>query len=84
MDSTLFNGDVAFVVAKKATSPADVVNNLVECGLSLSSDTRAFAEEIFTRVPRKSSGVNVSFLLDILSMHILPSLMSICSLPLPF
>ncbi|XP_065629546.1 pre-mRNA-splicing factor ATP-dependent RNA helicase DEAH1 [Quercus suber] len=46
-------------LAKKATSPADVVNNLVECGLSLSSDTRAFAEEIFTRVPRKSSGVNL-------------------------
>jgi len=48
------------VAAKQATSPADLVGKLVEFGIS-SVDTHAFAEEIFSRVPRKSSGLNVSF-----------------------
>lgn len=52
---------VTFVAAKQAVSPADVLVKLVEFGLSSSSETRAFSEEIFARVPRKSSGVNVSF-----------------------
>lgn len=52
---------VTFVAAKQAVSPADVLGKLVEVGLSSSSETHAFAEEIFARVPRKSSGVNVSF-----------------------
>ncbi|RDY02732.1 putative pre-mRNA-splicing factor ATP-dependent RNA helicase DEAH6, partial [Mucuna pruriens] len=44
-------------LSKQATSPADLVGKLVELGIS-STDSRAFAEEIFSRVPRKSSGVN--------------------------
>lgn len=46
--------------AKQATSPADLMGKLVEFGIS-TTDTRGFAEEIFSRVPRKSSGLNVSF-----------------------
>ncbi|KAB1201290.1 putative pre-mRNA-splicing factor ATP-dependent RNA helicase DHX16 [Morella rubra] len=46
-------------LSKQATSPADVVSKLVEFGLSSSGETRAFAEEIFARVPRKASGLNV-------------------------
>lgn len=46
-------------LTKQASSPADVVGKLVEFGLSSSSDTRAFAEEMFARVPRKSGGVNL-------------------------
>ncbi|XP_014496103.1 pre-mRNA-splicing factor ATP-dependent RNA helicase DEAH1 isoform X1 [Vigna radiata var. radiata] len=44
-------------LTKQATSPADLVGKLVEFGIS-SMDTRAFAEEIYSRVPRKSSGLN--------------------------
>lgn len=33
----------------------------MDYGFSSSGDTRSFAEEIFARVPRKSTGVNVSF-----------------------
>lgn len=32
----------------------------MDYGFSSSGDTRSFAEEIFARVPRKSTGVNVS------------------------
>ena len=49
-------------LAKQATSTGGLVNKLsVECGsLSSSSDTlHGFAEEIFTRVPRKDSGVTL-------------------------
>ncbi|XP_062168668.1 pre-mRNA-splicing factor ATP-dependent RNA helicase DEAH1-like [Alnus glutinosa] len=45
-------------LSKQATSPADVEGKLVEFGLSSSSETRAFAAEIFSRVPRKASGEN--------------------------
>ncbi|RHN76845.1 putative PWI domain-containing protein [Medicago truncatula] len=44
-------------LSKQATSPADLVGKLVEFGFS-STDTRAFVEEIFSRVPRRSSGLN--------------------------
>ncbi|XP_027905152.1 pre-mRNA-splicing factor ATP-dependent RNA helicase DEAH1 isoform X1 [Vigna unguiculata] len=44
-------------LTKQATSPADLVGKLVEFGIS-SMDTHAFAEEIYSRVPRKSSGLN--------------------------
>ncbi|TKY49698.1 putative pre-mRNA-splicing factor ATP-dependent RNA helicase DHX16 [Spatholobus suberectus] len=44
-------------LSKKATSPADLAGELVELGIS-STDSRAFAEEIFSRVPCKSSGLN--------------------------
>ncbi|KAE8124420.1 hypothetical protein FH972_019308 [Carpinus fangiana] len=45
-------------LAKQATSPADVEGKMVEFGLSSSTETRAFAAEIFSRVPRKASGEN--------------------------
>ncbi|KAL5146517.1 Pre-mRNA-splicing factor ATP-dependent RNA helicase DEAH1 [Glycine soja] len=44
-------------LSKQATSPADLVGKLVEFGIS-SMDTHAFAEEIYSRVPRRSSGIN--------------------------
>ncbi|XP_015869881.3 pre-mRNA-splicing factor ATP-dependent RNA helicase DEAH1 isoform X1 [Ziziphus jujuba] len=46
-------------IAKQATSPSDVVSKLVEFGLPSSSETQAFAEEIFSRVPRKAAGLNL-------------------------
>ncbi|KAM1186546.1 hypothetical protein FF1_015688 [Malus domestica] len=47
-------------ITKQAKSPADVVGKLVEYGLSSSAETSAFAEDIFSRVPRKESGLNMS------------------------
>ncbi|KAK2387739.1 pre-mRNA-splicing factor ATP-dependent RNA helicase DEAH1 [Trifolium repens] len=44
-------------LSKQATSPGDLVGKLVEFGFS-TTDTRTFAEEIFSRVPRRSSGLN--------------------------
>ena len=49
-----------FSAAKEASSPTDVVGKLVEFGLSSSSETHTFAEEIFARVPHKTAVVNVS------------------------
>ncbi|CAB4283458.1 unnamed protein product [Prunus armeniaca] len=48
-------------LTKQAKSPADVVGKLVELefGLSSSAETSAFAEDIFARVPRKESGLNL-------------------------
>ncbi|KAK4773357.1 hypothetical protein SAY87_028376 [Trapa incisa] len=46
-------------LAKQASSSADVLTKLADFGLSTSSETRAFAEEIFSRVPRKSASVNI-------------------------
>lgn len=46
-------------LTKQASSPADVVGKLVELGLSSSSETRSFAEEIFAKVPHKDSGLNL-------------------------
>ncbi|KMS98634.1 hypothetical protein BVRB_3g070320 [Beta vulgaris subsp. vulgaris] len=46
-------------LTKQAASPGDVVGKLVEFGLSTSNETRAFAEEIYARVPRKNAGVNL-------------------------
>ncbi|TKY73326.1 putative pre-mRNA-splicing factor ATP-dependent RNA helicase DHX16 [Spatholobus suberectus] len=43
---------------KQSTSPADLVDKLVEARIP-SKDAQAFAEEIYSRVPRKSSGLNV-------------------------
>lgn len=50
----------SIIAAKRATSPADILGELENLGLSSSSDTRAFAEEIFSRVPHRTAGVNVS------------------------
>ncbi|KAL2319809.1 hypothetical protein Fmac_028778 [Flemingia macrophylla] len=44
-------------LSKQATTPADLASKLVEFGIS-STDTRSFAEEIFSRVPRKSTALN--------------------------
>ncbi|KAI4343938.1 hypothetical protein L6164_011226 [Bauhinia variegata] len=46
-------------LAKQAASPADMVGKLSEVGLSSTGATHAFAEEIFARVPRKESGLNL-------------------------
>ncbi|XP_031371555.1 pre-mRNA-splicing factor ATP-dependent RNA helicase DEAH1 [Punica granatum] len=46
-------------LAKQASSPADVLGKLVDFGLSSSSETRAFAEEVFSRVPRKAASMNL-------------------------
>ncbi|KAF8378773.1 hypothetical protein HHK36_030122 [Tetracentron sinense] len=47
-------------LSKQASSPAEVVGKLVEFGLSSSNETSVFAEEIFARVPRRATGLNVS------------------------
>ncbi|XP_057435537.1 pre-mRNA-splicing factor ATP-dependent RNA helicase DEAH1-like [Lotus japonicus] len=44
-------------LSKQASSPSDLMRKLVNYNLS-SSETGAFAEEIFSRVPRSSSGSN--------------------------
>lgn len=49
-----------FVSAKNASSPAEIVNKLSDVGLSSSSETQTFAQQIFARIDRKSSGPNVS------------------------
>ncbi|KAK2658288.1 hypothetical protein Ddye_004821 [Dipteronia dyeriana] len=46
-------------LTKQAVSAADVLGKLEEFGFPSSSETRLFSQEIFARVPRKSSGVNV-------------------------
>ncbi|KAK8537612.1 hypothetical protein V6N12_043765 [Hibiscus sabdariffa] len=46
-------------LAKQAVSPADVLGKLVEYGLPSSADVRLFAEEIYGKVPRKTSGENL-------------------------
>lgn len=58
------------------------MSKLVEFGLSSSSETRAFAEEIFNRVPRKASGLSVSFLLGLseLRYHVICVLSLQCGL----
>ncbi|XP_071731559.1 pre-mRNA-splicing factor ATP-dependent RNA helicase DEAH1 [Rutidosis leptorrhynchoides] len=45
-------------LSKKASSSNDVFNHLKEMGVSSSSDTHTFAEEIFRKVVRKSTGSN--------------------------
>ncbi|KAJ8752726.1 hypothetical protein K2173_007036 [Erythroxylum novogranatense] len=47
-------------LSKQAKSPADLVGKLKEnCDFSASAETHSFAEDIFTRVPRKTSAVNL-------------------------
>lgn len=38
----------------------------MEYGLSSSTETRDFAQEIYARVPRKDVGVNVSMMLNLM------------------
>lgn len=46
-------------LSKKASSPAEIINQLVELGLSSSAETVGFAKEIFSRVEHKTSGPNL-------------------------
>ncbi|KAJ4713153.1 ATP-dependent RNA helicase [Melia azedarach] len=46
-------------LSKQAMSAADVQTKLEEFGFSASTETRTFAQEIFARVPRKTSGLNL-------------------------
>ncbi|KAK9947890.1 hypothetical protein M0R45_003488 [Rubus argutus] len=45
-------------VTKRATSPAGVVDMLVDSGWSSTTETTSFAEEIFAKVPHKASAQN--------------------------
>lgn len=51
---------VSFVIglAKKSSSVADVASRLLEYGLPSSSETQSFANELYTKVPHKSGGMN--------------------------
>lgn len=46
-------------LSKQASSPSDFVSKLVDTGLSSTSQTQAFAQEIFAKVPRKASGLSL-------------------------
>lgn len=46
-------------LSKKASSPTEIINQLVELGLSSSAETVGFAKEIFARVEHKTSGPNL-------------------------
>lgn len=46
-------------LSKKASSPAEIINQLVELGLASSAETVGFAKEIFSRVEHKTSGPNL-------------------------
>lgn len=46
-------------MSKNASSPAEIVNKLSDVGLSSSSETHTFAQQIFARIDRKSSGPNL-------------------------
>ncbi|XP_057791876.1 pre-mRNA-splicing factor ATP-dependent RNA helicase DEAH1 isoform X2 [Salvia miltiorrhiza] len=45
-------------LSKKASSPSEIVNQLVGLGISSSAETVGFAKEIFARVEHKTSGPN--------------------------
>ncbi|KAK6128155.1 hypothetical protein DH2020_038108 [Rehmannia glutinosa] len=47
------------VTAKKASSPSEIVTQLVDLGISSSAETLVFAKEIFARVEHKTSGPNL-------------------------
>ena len=42
-------------IAKKASSPSQIVSHLLDYGLPSSPDTQRFADELFRKIPRKSS-----------------------------
>ncbi|KDP35779.1 hypothetical protein JCGZ_10415 [Jatropha curcas] len=46
-------------LSKQANSSADVMGKLAEFGFSSSTETRAFAEQLFSRVPHKQSGLSL-------------------------
>ncbi|KAH6791403.1 RNA helicase family protein [Perilla frutescens var. frutescens] len=46
-------------LSKKASSPTEIINQLVDLGLSSSAETVGFAKEIFARVEHKTSGPNL-------------------------
>ncbi|KAL0357427.1 UNVERIFIED_CONTAM: Pre-splicing factor ATP-dependent RNA helicase DEAH1, partial [Sesamum calycinum] len=46
-------------LSKKASSPPEIVNQLVDLGIPSSTETFVFAKEIFARVEHKTSGPNL-------------------------
>lgn len=62
--------NINFHAAKKASSAANLTSQLVDdMGMSSSSETRVFAQEIFERVEQKKTGPNVSFSLQFQLFH---------------
>lgn len=59
----VFTNNVAHSPAKQATSPDDLRAKLEEeCDFPKSGDTTSrFAQEVFHKVPRKASGLNVGW-----------------------
>ena len=47
--------------AKECSSTGDLVGKLVEFGFTSSVETRTFAADIYAKVPRRASGINVRF-----------------------
>lgn len=52
-----------YFAAKKSSSPRDLAVQLEENGFPKSADTQAFAQQLYNRVPRKKTGINVSHVL---------------------
>lgn len=48
------------LAAKECSSTSDLVGKLVEFGFTSSTETRSFAADIYTKVPRRASGISVS------------------------
>ncbi|KAL0384886.1 UNVERIFIED_CONTAM: Pre-splicing factor ATP-dependent RNA helicase DEAH1 [Sesamum radiatum] len=46
-------------LSKKASSPSEIVNQLVDLGIPSSAETFVFAKDIFARVEHKTSGPNL-------------------------
>ncbi|KAL0421967.1 UNVERIFIED_CONTAM: Pre-splicing factor ATP-dependent RNA helicase DEAH1 [Sesamum latifolium] len=46
-------------LSKKASSPSEIVNQLVDLGIPSSAETLVFAKEIFARVEHRTSGPNL-------------------------
>ncbi|CAK9147996.1 unnamed protein product [Ilex paraguariensis] len=49
----------AISLSRKASSPAEIVDRLVDVGVSSTGETRTFAAEIFAKVERRTSGPNM-------------------------
>ena len=48
-------------LAKECSSTGDLVGKLVEFGFTSSAETRAFASDVYAKVPRRASGISVCF-----------------------
>ena len=45
-------------LAKESSSTGDLVGKLVEFGFTSSAETRAFASDIYAKVPRRASDIS--------------------------